>query len=64
MFALSDSQLQALWDAADGLPPKKRVVFVERIVAWLEFRNGRFIERDLDDAVHLALRGLIPEPAA
>jgi hypothetical protein len=29
-----------------------------RIVAWLKFRGGRFIDRDLDDAVRLALRGL------
>jgi hypothetical protein len=37
---------------------------LERIVAWLQFRDGRFIDRDLDDAVRLALRGLIHESAA
>ena len=53
-----------IWNAADGLPAEKRGVFLERIVAWLQFRGGRFIDRDFDDAVRLALRGLILESAA
>jgi hypothetical protein len=64
MFALSDSQLRTIWNAAGGLPAEKRGVYLERIVAWLQFRGGRFIDRDLDDAVRLALRGLIKESAA
>ena len=64
MFALSDSQLQAIWNVAHGLPAEKRGIYLERIVAWLQFRDGRFIDRDLDDAVRLALRGLIHESAA
>ena len=64
MLALSDSQLQAIWHAAHGLPPEKRDIFLERMVAWLQFRGGRFIDRDLNDAVRLALRGLIQESAA
>ena len=64
MFALSDSQLRAIWNAADGLPTRQRGIFLERIVAWLQFRDGRFIDRDFDDAVRLALRGLIQESAA
>ena len=64
MFALSDSQLRTIWNAAYGLPAKNRGIFLERIVAWLQFRGGRFIDRDLDDAVRLALRGLIQESAA
>ena len=65
MFALSDSQLRTIWNAAAGLPAIKRGVFIKRIVAWLKFRGGRFIDCDLDDAVRLALRGLIQEkPAA
>ena len=64
MFALSDSQLRAVWNAADGVPAEKRGVFLERIVAWLQFRGGRFIDRDFDDAVRLALRGLSHEAAA
>jgi hypothetical protein len=64
MLALSDSQLRTIWNAVDGLPAEKRGIYLERIVAWLQFRDGRFIERDLDDAVRLALRGLIHESAA
>jgi hypothetical protein len=30
----------------------------------MHFRGGRFIDRDLDEAVRLALRGLIHESAA
>ena len=64
MFALPDSQLRNIWNAADGLPAEKRGVYLERIVAWLQFCDGRFIDRDLADAVRLALRGLIQESAA
>ena len=64
MFALSDSQLRTIWNAADGLPAEKRGIYLERIVAWLNFRSGHFIDRDLDDAVRLALLGLIQESAA
>ena len=64
MFALSDSQLRTIWNAAVGLPAEKRGIFLERMVAWLQFRGGRFIDRDIDDAVRLALRGLIHESAA
>jgi len=34
------------------------------MMAWLKFRGGRFIDRDLDDAVQLGLRGLIHDTAA
>ena len=64
MFALSDSQLRTIWNAADGLPAQKRGIYLERMIAWLQFREGRFIDRDLDDAVRLALRGLIQQSAA
>jgi hypothetical protein len=64
MLALSDSQLRTIWNAVDDLPAEKRGIYLERIVAWLQFRDGRFIDRDLDDAVRLALRGLIHESAA
>jgi hypothetical protein len=64
MFALSDSQLRTIWNAADGLSAEKRGIFLERIVALLQFRGGRFIDRDLDDAVRLTLRGLVQESAA
>jgi hypothetical protein len=64
MLALSDSQLRTIWNAVDSLPAEKRGIYLERIVAWLQFRDGRFIDRDLVDAVRLALRGLIHESAA
>jgi hypothetical protein len=41
-----------------------KTMALTRIVAWLQFRGGRFIDRDFDDAVRLALRGLIHESAA
>jgi hypothetical protein len=64
MFALSDSQLRTIWNGAHGLSAEKRGIYLERIVAWLKFRDGRFIDRDLDDAVRMALRGLIHQSAA
>jgi len=64
MFALSDSQLRTIWKAVDGLPAKNRGIFLERIVAWLQFRGGRFIDRDFEDVVSLALWGLIQGSAA
>jgi hypothetical protein len=64
MYALSDSQLRTICNAADGLPAEKRGTYLERIVAWLQFRDGRFIDRDLDEAVRLALRGLVHQSAA
>jgi hypothetical protein len=64
MFALSDSQLQTIWNAADGLPAENRGIYFERIVAWLNFRGGRFVERDFDDALRLGMRRLIHASAA
>jgi hypothetical protein len=49
--------------AARGLPVEKRSVFLERVAARLQLR-GRFTDRDFDDAVRRALRGLIQESAA
>ncbi len=54
MFALSDSQLRAVWNAVYRLPAEKRGIFLERMIGWLRFRGGRFIDRDFDDAVRLA----------
>jgi hypothetical protein len=64
MLALSDSQLRAVWAAADGLPVEKRGIFLGRLVAQLQLRGFRFTAADLDDAVHLALKGLIQKSAA
>src|SRR6516162_3910752 len=64
MLALSDSQLRALWEAAAGLPIEKRGIFLLRLVAQLQFRDSNFTTADLDDAVRLALKGLIQKSAA
>jgi hypothetical protein len=64
MLALSDSQLRAVWAAADGLPVEKRGVFLERLVAQLQLRGSRFTTTDFEDVVRSALRGLIQQSAA
>jgi hypothetical protein len=62
MLALSDSQLRAVWAAAERLPVEKRGIFVERVVARLQLQRG-FTDADLDDAARAALTGLIPSAA-
>jgi hypothetical protein len=64
MLALSDSQLRAIWAAADGLPVEKRGIFLGRLVAQLQLRGSRFTTADLEEVVHSALRGLIQQSAA
>ena len=64
MLALSDSQLRAVWAAADGLPAEKRGIFLERLVTQLQLRGSCFSTADVDDAVRLALQGLIQKSAA
>ncbi len=39
--------LRTIWNTTDGLRAEKRGIYLERIVAWLQFRGGRFIDRDL-----------------
>ena len=50
MLALTDSQLRAIWAAADRVPIEKRGVFIERVIARLQRQRG-FTDADLDDAV-------------
>ena len=64
MFALSDSQLRAIWAAADRLPVEKRGVFLERLIAQLQLRGSRFTTTDLEDVVRSALSGLVQQSAA
>jgi len=64
MLSLSDSQLQALWAAANGLPVEKRRTFLDRVVAQLQLRGFRFTTADLEEVVRSALTGLIQKPAA
>jgi hypothetical protein len=62
MVAFTDSQLRAIWTAADRVPFEKRGVFVERVVARLQLHRG-FTDADLDDALRAALTGLIQSVA-
>jgi hypothetical protein len=64
MLALSDSQLRAVWGAADVLPVEKRGVFLGRLIAQLQLRGSRVTTADLEDVVRSALRGLIQQSAA
>jgi hypothetical protein len=64
MLALSDSQLRAIWAAADGLPVEKRGVFLGRLVAQLQLRGSSFTTTDLEDVVRLAFSGFVQQSAA
>jgi hypothetical protein len=64
MLALSDSQLRAVWAAADGLPVEKRGVFLGRLVAQLHLRSSRFTTADLEEVVRMTLSGLVAQSAA
>jgi hypothetical protein len=64
MLALSDSQLRAVWAAADSLPIEKRGVFLGRLVAQLQLRGFRFTSADFEDVVRLAQSGLVQQSAA
>ena len=62
MVAFTDSQLRAVWAAADRLPFEKPGTFIERVVARLQLQRG-FTDADLDDVVRAALTGLIQSAA-
>jgi hypothetical protein len=62
MLALKDSQLRAVWAAADRVTIEKRGAFFERVIARLQPHRG-FTDADLDDAVRAALTGLIQSAA-
>ena len=62
MVAFTDSQLRAVWAAADRVPFEKRGVFIERVVARLQLHRG-LTDADLDDAVRAALTGLVQSAA-
>ena len=53
MVAFTDSQLRAVWAAADRL---------QRVVARLQLHRG-FTDADLDDAMRAALTGLVQSAA-
>jgi hypothetical protein len=62
MLAFTDSQVQAVWAAANRIAVEKRRVFLERVIARLQLQRG-FTDADLDDALRAALIGLIPSAA-
>jgi hypothetical protein len=64
MLALSDSQLRAIWTAADGLPVEKRGAFLGRLVAQLQLRGSHFTSTDLEEIMRSVLTGLVPQSAA
>ena len=47
MVAFTDSQLRAVWAAADRVPFEKCCVFIERVVARLRLQRG-FTDADLE----------------
>ena len=63
MVALSDNQLTTLMIAAGKLPLEKRHLFLQRVVARLSL-VARFTASEFDEAMRLALRGLIQEKSA
>jgi hypothetical protein len=62
-FSLGDDQLQTVMIAASPLPPEKRGLFLKRVAARLRLCEPRFTDHDLDQAIRLALKGLIREAA-
>lgn len=63
MISLSDSQLDIITNAARELPPEKRSVYLERIVAVLQRRGRMFDDADVGAIAQAALTGLV-QPAA
>ena len=64
MLALSDSQLRAVWSAANGLPVEKRGTFLGRLIDQLQLRGFNPTTADLDEVVRSALTGLVQDAAA
>ena len=64
MLALDNDQLAIIMMAESSLPPEKRSVFLERIAARLQLRGRRFTDADLDNAIRIALQGLIHNSVA
>jgi hypothetical protein len=63
MLALNDNQLASVMTAAGKLPTEKRGLFLERVIARLSL-TYRFTAAEFDDAVRLALLGLIQEKSS
>jgi hypothetical protein len=60
MISLNDAQLKLVMAAAVQVPIEKRSQFLQRISAMLLLRGrGHFTNDDVDDAVKLALVGMV-----
>ena len=65
MLGLTDNQLRAVMDIANGVPVEKRDLYLQRIAAMLTVRGrGHFNDADVADVARLALTGLAHQPAA
>ena len=60
MVSLSDNQLKIVMDAAAGLKPERRDIFLQRCGAMLRMR-GRFTDADVAEVARLAMAGLIQQ---
>jgi hypothetical protein len=56
-LSLSDRQLRLIMDAASGLEPDRREIFLQRVAAMLKFRSRS--DDDIADVARLALAGLV-----
>jgi len=61
---LSAHQRAAVLAIAAGLSDEKRRTFIERLNARLGLRGSRFTDADLDNAIRIALQGLIHNSVA
>ena len=64
MISLSDRQLDIVTHTAGLLPIEKRGDYLQRVVAHLQIRCGKFTDRDVSDAAHAALASVIQHTAA
>jgi hypothetical protein len=64
MISLSDRQLDIETHTAGLLPIEKRGDYLQRVVAHLQIRCGRFTDRDVSEACATALASLIQHTAA
>jgi hypothetical protein len=64
MFVLNDAQLATVMTTADALSVEKRMTFIERIAARLRLCGSRFTDADFDNAIRIALQGLIHNSVA
>ena len=65
MISLNDVQLKTVMAAASHVPVEKRDLYLQRVAAMLTLRGrGHFADGDVDNAVKLALVGMVHASAA